>query len=66
MRVGYNYLGEQTIPRVGLSPTRNTALWAAHVWLSRHAQSDEGAAGVVGLQPFVTHYGLHIAVKLCY
>ena len=30
MRVGYNYLGEQTIPRVGLSPTGNAALWAAH------------------------------------
>ena len=29
LRVGYNYLGVQTIPRVGLSPTGNTALWAA-------------------------------------
>jgi len=33
MRVGYNYLGEQTIPRVGLSPTGNAALWAAHAEL---------------------------------
>ena len=30
IRVGYNYLDEQTIPRVGLSPTGNAALWAAH------------------------------------
>ena len=29
LRVGYNYLGVQTIPRVGLSPTGITALWAA-------------------------------------
>ncbi len=29
MRVGYNYLGEQTIPRTGLSPAGITALWAA-------------------------------------
>jgi len=31
MRVAYNYLGEQTIPRTGLSPAGNAVLWAAHV-----------------------------------
>jgi len=31
MRVGYNYLGEQIIPRTGLAPAGSTALWAAHV-----------------------------------
>ena len=42
MRVGYNYLGEQTIPRVGLSPTGNTALWAAHAVISgRCAEFEE-------------------------
>ncbi len=30
-RVDYNYLGEQTTPRAGLSPAGNAALWAAHV-----------------------------------
>ena len=29
IRVGYNYLSEQTIPRTGLSPAGITALWAA-------------------------------------
>jgi hypothetical protein len=29
LRVGYSYLGEQTIPRAELSPARNAALWAA-------------------------------------
>jgi len=29
IRVGYNYLSEQTIPRAGLSPAGITALWAA-------------------------------------
>ena len=29
LQVGYNYLGVQTIPRMGLSPTGNAALWAA-------------------------------------
>ena len=29
IRVGYNYLSEQTIPRTGLSPVGITALWAA-------------------------------------
>jgi len=33
-RVGYNYLGIQTIPRAGLSPAGSTALWAAHAELS--------------------------------
>ena len=29
IRVGYSYLSEQTIPRTGLSPVGNAALWAA-------------------------------------
>ena len=31
IRVGYSYLGEQTIPRTGLAPAGNAALWAAHI-----------------------------------
>ena len=32
LRVEYSYLGEQTIPRTGLAPAGNTALWAARIY----------------------------------
>ena len=34
LRVEYNYLGEQTIPRAGLPPAGNAAVWAARYVLS--------------------------------
>lgn len=36
-----NYLGEQTIPRVGLSPTGNAALWAAHAEVTSRKSCDK-------------------------